>query len=74
MIREMKKSADRNGSKWNFYKDFDFSVGSLMKKKNEFESVEIEQLIHFYQENKPLWNHHLKEYKDRNLRGAKLRE
>ena len=49
-------------------------VGSLTKKKNDFENVEIEQVIEFYRENEPLWNHHLKEYRDRNLREAKLRE
>ena len=48
MIREMKKSANGNESKWTFYKDFDFLVGSLTMKKNEFESVETEQLIDFY--------------------------
>ena len=48
MIREMKKSANGNESKWKFYKNFDFLVGSLTMKKNEFESVETEQLIVFY--------------------------
>ena len=70
----MKKSANGNESKWKFYKDFDFLVGSLTKKKNKVESVEIEQLIDFYRENESLWNHHLKECRDRNLREAKLRE
>ena len=74
VIREMKKSANGNESKWKFYKDFDFLVGSLTKKKNKVESVEIEQLIDFYRENESLWNHHLKECRDRNLREAKLRE
>ena len=45
--REMKKSANGNESKWKFYKDSDFLVGSLTKKKNEFD-VEIEQPIDFY--------------------------
>ena len=44
MIREMKKPANGNEPKWKFYKDF--LVGTLMK--NEFESVEIEQLIAFF--------------------------
>ena len=74
MIREMKKSTNGNESKWKFYKDFDFLVESLMKKKTNLKSVEIEQLIDFYQENEPLWNHHMKEYRDRNLREVKLRE
>ena len=72
MIREMKKSASGKESKWKFYEDF--LVGPLTKKKNKFESVEIEQLIDFYRENVPLWNRHLKEYGDRILREAKLRE
>ena len=55
-------------------KTFEFLAGSLTKQKNEFESVEIEELIDFYRENEPLWNHHLKEYRDRNLREVKLRE
>lgn len=38
----MKKAVNRNESKWKFYEDFDFLVGSLMENKNEFESVEIE--------------------------------
>ena len=38
----MKKSVNRNESKWKFYEDFDFLVGSLMENENEFESVEIE--------------------------------
>lgn len=42
MTWEMKKSVNRNESKWKFYEDFDFLVGSLMENKNEFESVEIE--------------------------------
>ena len=74
MIRELKKFANGNKSKWKFYKDFDFFVGLLTRKKNEFTSVEIEQLIDFYRENEPLLNHHLKKYSDRNLREAKLRE
>ena len=49
-------------------------VGSLTQKKSELESVYIEQLIDFYRENDPLWNQHLKEYRERNLRDAKLRE
>ena len=75
-----KKSANGNESKWTFCKDLDHQildqdlVGSLTKKKNEFENVDIEQVIDFYRENEPLWNHHLKEYRDRNLREAKLRE
>lgn len=52
VTREMKKSANGNESKWTFYKDF--LVGSLTKKKNEFENVEIEQVIDFYRENEPL--------------------
>ena len=51
MIREMKKSAYGNESKWKFYRDFDFLVGSLTRKKNEIESVEIEKRINFYLEN-----------------------
>ena len=70
----MKKSANGNESKWTFYKDFDFLVGSLTMKKNEFESVETEQLIDFYWEKEPMWNQHLKECNDRNLREAKLWE
>lgn len=70
----MKKFANWNESKWKFYKNFDFLVGSLTKKKNEFESVEKEQLFDFCWENEPLWNHYLKEYRDRNLWEAKLRE
>ena len=54
------KSANGNESKWKFYKDFYFLVGSLTKKKNQFECVEIEKLINFYGENEPLRNHHLK--------------
>ena len=41
------KSANGNESKWKFYKDFYFLVGSLTKKKNQFECVEIEKLINF---------------------------
>ena len=74
MILEIKKSVNVNESKWKFYKDFDFLVGSLTTKKNEFENVEIEQLIDFYGENERLWNYHLKEYRDRDLREAKLKE
>ena len=74
MIPEIKKSANGNESKWKFYKEFDFLVGSLTKKRNEFESVEIEQLIDSYRGNEPLWNHHLKGYRDRNFREVKLRE
>ena len=59
MIREMKKSSNGNESKWKFCKDFDFLVGSLTGNKNEFESIQIDQFIDFYRENKPLWNHHL---------------
>ena len=55
-----------------FFIKTDFLVGSLTKKKNEFESVQIKQLIDFYQENEPLSNHRLKEYRDRNLREAIL--
>ena len=29
-------------------------------------------MIDFYHQNEPLWNHHLKEYRDRNLREALL--
>ena len=74
MIRQIKKSANGNESKCKFYKHFDFLVGSLTEKKNEFESAEIQQLIDIYRENEPLWNDHLKEYSDRNLREVKLRE
>ena len=74
MIRQIKKSANGNESKCKFYKHFDFLVGSLTEKKNEFESAEIQQLIDIYRENEPLWNNHLKEYSDRNLREVNLRE
>ena len=63
MIQEIKRTVDG---------DFDFLVGSVTKKKNEIESVEIKKLIDFYIENEPLWNHHLKEYRDRNLQEANL--
>ena len=37
-----------------FIKTLTFLVGSLTKKKNEFENAEIEQFIDFYWENEPL--------------------
>ena len=49
----------------------EFLKGDLNKKKTvQFEIDEIERLIDFYRENAALWNHHLVECRDRNLREA----
>ena len=51
----------------------EFLRGDLNKKKGvQFEADELERIIDFYRENAPLWNHHLNEYRDRNLRDVLL--
>jgi len=75
MLREVKKLDNGIAPKktWKFFEDMDFLRGDLNKKKGvQFEADEIERIIDFYRENASLWNHHLGEYRDRNLREALL--
>ena len=58
---------------WKFFDDMEFLRGDLNKKKGvQFEVDELERIIDFYRENASLWNHHLNEYRDRNLREVLL--
>lgn len=75
MLREVKKLDNGIIPKrtWKFFDEMEFLKGDLNKKKTvQFEIDEIERLIDFYRENAALWNHHLVEYRDRNLREALL--
>ena len=75
MLREVKKLDNgiipkRN---WKFFDEMEFLKGDLNTKKTvQFEIDEIERFIDFYRENAALWNHHLVEYRDKNLRLALL--
>ena len=72
MLREIKKvnSNGDTGKKWKFYDDMDFisNDGGKEKKKIQFSTDEMEQIIDYYRENPPLWNHHLAEYRNRDTR------
>ena len=58
---------------WKFFDDMEFLRGDLNKKKGvQFGVDELERIIDFYRENASLWNHHLNEYRDRNLREVLL--
>ena len=75
ILREHKNiiENENQSSKWKFYKEMELIlVTNTNKKKTEFEADELENLIDFYHQNEPLWKHHLKEYRDRNLREALL--
>ena len=75
MLREVKKLDNGIIPKkiWKFFDDMEFLRGDLNKKKGvQFEADELERIIDFYRENASLWNHHLNEYRDRNLREVLL--
>ena len=40
--------------------------------KVKFDTEEKEMLISFFSSNSPLWNHHLEDYRDRDLRESLL--
>ena len=75
MLREVKKLDNGIITKkiWKFFDDMEFLRGDLNKKKGvQFEADELGCIIDFYRENASLWNHHLNEYRDRNLREVLL--
>ena len=75
MLREVKKLDNGIIPKkiWKFFDDMELLRGDLNKKKGvQFEADELERIIDFYRENASLWNHHLNEYRDRNLRDVLL--
>ena len=75
MLREVKKLDNGIIPKkiWKFFDDMEFLRGDLNKKKGvQFEADKLERIIDFYRENASLWNHHLNEYRDRNLREVLL--
>ena len=79
MTREIKRMRENEGfvSRWKFFKDMEFLKEEIIKSiddKNgkEWDDQEVETLIDFYKENSFLWNHHLEQYKNRNLRDVTL--
>ena len=72
--RESKKYKEKEPKKkWKFFGQMAFLKEELEKeKKVTFELEERETLIDFYSSNPPLWNHHLPEYRDRDLRNSLL--
>lgn len=75
MLREVKKNAAGSNlpsKQWKFYQDMEFVIPDLTreKKKTSFSSEETDDLIEFYRDNPPLWNHTLQQYRDKHLREA----
>ena len=78
-VRELRKKAEHAESdkkdiplkKWKFMDEMGFLEKEInRKKKKNFNDVETEELIDFYRENPALWNHSLKDWRDRTLRSA----
>lgn len=79
MTREVKRMQEDPTyvTRWKFFKDFEFVREEIVKSlsdkhEREWEDHEVETLVEFYKENNFLWNHHLTEYKDRQLKEAAL--
>ena len=74
--RESKKYKDKEPiRKWKFFDELSFLAEETIvraEKKTSFELEEKETLIDFYSANPALWNPHLNEYRDRNLRDSLL--
>lgn len=71
--RESKKYKDKEPKKkWKFFDQLSFLAEETerVEKKTPFELEEKETLIDFFSANPALWNHHLNEYRDRNLRDS----
>ena len=71
--RELKKYKEKEPKKkWKFFDQLSFLKEEFEKieKKITFDVDERETLIDFFNSNSPLWNHHLTEYRDRNLRDS----
>ena len=47
----------------------EFIVRVTKEKKKTFASAEVEDLIDYYRENPALWNHNLRDYRDRVFKG-----
>ena len=58
--------------KWKFFDKMSFLAEEIerVEKKATFDLAEKETLIDFFSANPALWNHHLSEYRDRNLRDS----
>jgi len=70
--RETKKYKDKEPKrKWKFFDELSFLAEETVR-KTTFELEEKETLIDFFNTNPALWNHHLNEYRDRNLRDSLL--
>lgn len=71
--RESKKYKDKEPKKkWKFFDQLSFLAEETerVEKKTPFELEEKETLIDFFSANPALWNQHLNEYRDRNLRDS----
>ena len=71
--RESKKYKEKEPKKkWKFFDQLSFLTEEIEKveKKVTFELEEKEMLIDFFNSYPALWNHHLTEYRDRNLRDS----
>lgn len=72
-IRESKKYKENEPKKrWKFFDQLSFLEEEIEKaeKKVTFDMEERETLIDFFNSNPSLWNHHLTDYRDRNLRDS----
>lgn len=72
-IRERKKYQQKEPKKkWKFFDQLSFLTEEIdrVEKKVTFDMEEKEMLIDFFNSNPSLWNHHLTEYRDRNLRDS----
>lgn len=70
--RETKKYKDKEPKKkWKFFDELSFLAEETVR-KTTLELEEKETLIDFFNANPALWNHHLNEYRDRNLRDSLL--
>lgn len=79
MAREIKRKQENEAfvSRWKFFKDMEFLKDEIVKSiedksSREWDDHEVEILIDFYKEHNFLWDHHMEQYKDRNLRDATL--
>ena len=73
--RESKKYKEKEPkNKWKFFEQLSFLTEEIEKveKKGTFDFEEKEMLINFFNSKPALWNHHLTEYRDRNLRDSLL--
>ena len=70
--RESKKYKEKEPKKkWKFFEQLQFLQDEIEKEKRvPFDVEERETLIDFYSSHPALWNHHLAEYRDRNLRDS----